>query len=249
MFSENIYYVYLLIDPRVNQPFYVGKGKGDRVKQHYYNWTVNKRHNVHKLNIINKLKMQGFVPTYELAATGFKTSKDAGEYEKHLISLWGREWYDKDGILTNVAPGGEGGPGAAKGVDRSHLNKSVIQYSVYGEYITTHKSFKIAAEAVNGSFTAISEAARKTGRASKPYGFVWVLAGEKPDWGWVHRKGDRPVYQWTTEGYFVARFRSALKACEQFGVKDSSMVKRCCEGHKHSYHKFLWTYGNQPTVE
>lgn len=29
------FYVYALIDPKTNKPFYIGKGKDDRIKQHF----------------------------------------------------------------------------------------------------------------------------------------------------------------------------------------------------------------------
>ncbi|MCC9161688.1 GIY-YIG nuclease family protein, partial [Enterococcus faecalis] len=32
-----MYYVYMLVDPRNNQPFYVGKGSNDRVSSHTKN--------------------------------------------------------------------------------------------------------------------------------------------------------------------------------------------------------------------
>ena len=32
--NQHIYYVYCLVDPRNNQPFYIGKGKDNRVFAH-----------------------------------------------------------------------------------------------------------------------------------------------------------------------------------------------------------------------
>ena len=64
--EEQTYYVYLLIDPRSGEPFYIGKGCGSRVTRHYYNWTAIDRHNPHKTRKIKKLSQLGFKPTWKI---------------------------------------------------------------------------------------------------------------------------------------------------------------------------------------
>ena len=46
--TEIMYYVYQLVDPRNNQPFYIGKGKGRRAKTHL--WEIPETRNVYKEN-------------------------------------------------------------------------------------------------------------------------------------------------------------------------------------------------------
>jgi|LakMenEpi03Aug12_release.lakeMendotaPanAssembly.Ray.scaffolds.fasta_scaffold384667_3 hypothetical protein len=50
------YYVYLLIDPRNNKPFYVGKGCGDRCYEHLKDYENT---NQNKLNVIKEIKNDG----------------------------------------------------------------------------------------------------------------------------------------------------------------------------------------------
>ena len=56
-----MYYVYALIDPRNNKPFYIGKGKDNRAESHAkFQSGCN---NIHKDNVIRKiLKLYGSVP-------------------------------------------------------------------------------------------------------------------------------------------------------------------------------------------
>ena len=56
--AENCYYVYALVDPINRQPFYIGKGKGNRMYQHFKN--DNKNEAKHKY--IQNIRMLGFEP-------------------------------------------------------------------------------------------------------------------------------------------------------------------------------------------
>lgn len=55
--SVNIYYVYQLIDPRNNKPFYIGEGKGERAWSHQSFNSGCK--NPHKDRIIRKIQSLG----------------------------------------------------------------------------------------------------------------------------------------------------------------------------------------------
>ncbi len=50
------YYVYLLIDPRTNKPFYVGKGSGTRAYQHLSDFETS---NENKQKAISEIKADG----------------------------------------------------------------------------------------------------------------------------------------------------------------------------------------------
>jgi hypothetical protein len=96
-----MYYVYELIDPRVNLPFYVGKGKDNRVYFHLSEQSRVKSENVQKYNKIQKIRKQGYEPEIKILKY-FENENDAYDYEEELIKKYGRKGYDKNGILTNI---------------------------------------------------------------------------------------------------------------------------------------------------
>lgn len=97
-----MYYVYLLIDPRNNSPFYVGKGKGKRAQYHIYqNQKGKNTENPFKDNVIRQILREGLVPLIEYV---FHHSDEsiAYSFETDLIKKYGRRRYDDNGILTNL---------------------------------------------------------------------------------------------------------------------------------------------------
>ena len=93
------YYVYKLIDPSNNIPFYVGKGCGDRAKSHL--WNKAKTNNPRKDQKIEEIRLAGHVPLIEYVQTGLSSS-DAYLLEEQLIRQYGRLGFDQGGILTNI---------------------------------------------------------------------------------------------------------------------------------------------------
>ena len=96
-----MYYVYELIDPRVNLPFYVGKGKNDRVYFHLSEKSRAKSENKRKYNKIQKIRENGHEPEIKIVKY-FENENDAYDYEEMLIEKYGRMRYDDNGILTNI---------------------------------------------------------------------------------------------------------------------------------------------------
>lgn len=97
---ELMYYVYQLIDPRNNQPFYVGKGTGNRAKTHM--WNTSKSDNPYKENKIKSIRNDGFEPIIEYIAENIIDEDLAYSIEEKMIKKYGRKGYDDHGILTNV---------------------------------------------------------------------------------------------------------------------------------------------------
>jgi hypothetical protein len=96
-----MYYVYELIDPRVNLPFYVGKGKGNRVYFHLSEQSRAKSDNFKKFDKIKKIRKEGYEPEVKIVEY-FEEENDAYEYEEELIKKYGRKDIDEGGILTNI---------------------------------------------------------------------------------------------------------------------------------------------------
>ncbi len=95
---QRAYYVYVLLRPN-GSPFYVGKGKGRRIKVHTLD--AQRGHVCLKCNIIRKLWRAGADFTYSIV---FSTDdeQEAFDYERRLIAAIGREY------LANQTDGGEG---------------------------------------------------------------------------------------------------------------------------------------------
>jgi len=100
--TEIMYYIYQIVDPRNNKPFYIGKGTGRRAKTHL--WEIPETRNVYKENKIAAIRKAGFEPVIEYIAENIIDEQLAYDIEKILIAKYGRKGYDDGGILTNVCP-------------------------------------------------------------------------------------------------------------------------------------------------
>jgi hypothetical protein len=98
--TDIMFYVYALIDPRNNMPFYIGKGKGRRAKTHL--WEIPETRNVFKENKINSIRAAGLEPKIEYLAEDIIDEKLAYKMEEDLILRFGRKGYETYGILTNI---------------------------------------------------------------------------------------------------------------------------------------------------
>lgn len=83
--TELGYYVYLYVDPRNNQPFYVGKGKGNRVFSHLSDQSESP-----KVEYIEGLAHEGLEPVIEILAFGLD-EETAFKVEAAAIDLIGFE--------------------------------------------------------------------------------------------------------------------------------------------------------------
>ncbi|HET6569768.1 MAG TPA: hypothetical protein VFG50_17515 [Rhodothermales bacterium] len=78
------YYVYLYVDPRTGKPFYVGKGKGDRVLSH-----MSEAGESRKLQMIKELRDEGLEPRMDILAHGLRDEETAFRIEAAVIDLIG----------------------------------------------------------------------------------------------------------------------------------------------------------------
>lgn len=91
----NEYYVYALYDPVNNFPFYIGKGKGDRMWQHF---SEKKSSNRRKTAIIQALKDLGLELRADVIVDGLE--EDAAYEIEHSIIKYIHQTYP--GRITNV---------------------------------------------------------------------------------------------------------------------------------------------------
>lgn len=131
--SMKNYYVYEIVNPITNRPFYIGwtSRSGElRFKEHIRE-TRNKVVNIDKVNIIKDILNQGAEPVFNIV---FQTS-DKGlsvKKETELIEYHGR--IKDGGILTNISKGGEHhivSDDTKKRLSKKRKNKSYIE--LYGE--------------------------------------------------------------------------------------------------------------------
>jgi hypothetical protein len=95
--EKHKFYVYFLIDPRNNNVFYIGKGKGKRINDHEYQ--ASRGVCSKKCNKIRSIMQSGnTIIKHKIA--GFENEQDAYDYESICINQYGLE------NLTNIIAGG-----------------------------------------------------------------------------------------------------------------------------------------------
>lgn len=99
-----MYYIYALLDPRNNLPFYIGKGKNGRKNDHL----SRKLHaNKYKQHVIEQIRNDGIEPIISVLFENILDEDYAYELETLEIAKYGRR-IDGSGILTNLTAGGRG---------------------------------------------------------------------------------------------------------------------------------------------
>ena len=96
-------YVYVLVDPRNNCIFYVGKGSGNRVYQHVQTALVEDSPGL-KLSTIRELKVLGLDVKYYIIRHNL-SDQEAYLVESSIIDLLTYPAFNKGNILTNIVSG------------------------------------------------------------------------------------------------------------------------------------------------
>ena len=101
------FYVYLLIDPRDNSIFYVGKGKGDRIFDHAKGALKETEQSSlsPKLELIKEIQTEGRDVEYRIVRWNLENEDKAFEIESILIDLLTNEGLKKNGELRNKIDG------------------------------------------------------------------------------------------------------------------------------------------------
>jgi uncharacterized protein len=92
------YYVYLYVDPRTNEPFYVGKGQGERALAHLHDTSESL-----KVARIKEIQAIGLEPRIDILAHRLPSEEAAFRIEAAVIDAIGPD------RLTNAVRGWESG--------------------------------------------------------------------------------------------------------------------------------------------
>jgi len=229
-----IYYVYIILDTRKPgeykyedlsfeyEPFYVGRGKGNRIK------TTLTEGNNYKLKKINKIKEEkGEVLVIKLYDNlSFDKSQ---QLEIDTISKIGR--YDlNEGKLLNFTDGGEG-------------RKNII---ISDETRKKMRKARMGVDPWNKGKSPSDETRKKiskslSGENNFNYGKHFSEEHKKK----LSESNKEPqclsVIQCDLDGNFIQEYKSLLEASIQTGINQSSIGK-CCKGYYKKSGNYIWKY-------
>lgn len=240
----NKFYTYCIIDPRDCQPFYVGKGTGHRMYDHWKHRNAKRMTNMrlkYRLLELDKLHIK---PVYVQVLVNV-TSTEALAKEIELIASYGRLDIGT-GCLCNLTEGGDGVSEVGEETKhkwRQSYNSTprglpVSQYSLEGELIATYPSAKRASEAVSSANRSYITQCCKQKRQSAG-GFLWTYTNS-PAPTYTHAYNTR-VEQRTKTGELVTVHRSVSIAAEQAGTSPQA-ISSACRGKSKTCAGYVWRY-------
>ena len=176
--TDNIFYVYVYLDPRKPEyrvygnyefdyePFYVGKGCNDRAYSHL----KGNRYNRHFTNKINKIRKETGADPFIIKVHEGLTEDISFELEKELICVIGR--HDQNlGPLCNHTDGGDGASGIIVNEEtrqkRSYMLKEFYHTTEEGKIIRNKISNKLKGKIVSEETRKKMSKAQKGHRVSE----------------------------------------------------------------------------------
>lgn len=187
-----MYYVYCLIDPRTERPFYVGKGSRYRPWDHFRE-TKKSTTNIRKYNRIHEIFDLGLKPKLSIFCNNLEENEAYG-IEAELIRFYGRENIDEIGILTNICI--DLRPPSRKGSHSSEKTKQILSARFKGKPLSEEHKAKIRASSLGKRMS--QEARQKMGRPcseEKKKKLSAALSGRKKPHSEAHKAAIRASWK------------------------------------------------------
>lgn len=231
---EEKYYVYAYLDPRENgefkfgnynfknKPFYVGKGKSNRLDKHLKSIkdrNIDVTNNNYKLNVINQILDNDLEPII-IKIIDDLDEKTAYDIETLLIDMMGFR-FNKTGILTNICIGGLGGDTFTNNSrkeeirEKHRLNATGVNNNMYGlplEERPSHKA-KINGNHWNSGRIASNETKNKMSNSRM---------GE-------NNPKAKTVIKMDLCGNEIDVYLTTVEAAEKNNIKHKSGISRACK--------------------
>lgn len=203
------YYVYLLVDPRNNKIFYVGKGKGDRVFAHV-RCAITTESESDKLNTIRDINKSGKEVRYYIARHGLEEA-EAFLVESVLIDLLTFRDFSSVANITNIQAGHhqfDRGIKTAEELEALYnggeleehgIVDRVLTININGTYNRNYEGKESIYESTRKSWKLSPRRAEKVQYVLSEYRGVVraIFVPEK----WEHEKGNDK--RWLFEGYEI----------------------------------------------
>jgi len=160
--NKNKFYVYHIINPITNRIFYVGKGTGNRCKQHLTDkkeYSFNKRLNGYIRNLIENKTRPIIIKIAENLS-----EEIAYKLEENEIKKYGRVGFEENGILLNILESGR--PPKFEGEDHPWWGRSHTEESKQKISNTKKENFKSGKQIPRSGFTHTQETKEKISKAN-----------------------------------------------------------------------------------
>lgn len=239
------------------EPFYVGKGISDRIKQTLYDKSPFKK------NKINKLKSLD-IEILSIKLIENLSNSESIDKEIELISLIGRRDKNK-GTLVNMTDGGDGRLSSP----HSEETKKKISISRTGKGIGwKHKeeTLKIMSDNQrgdgNGFYGKTHSYQNKRDHSDRVSGFNHPMYGKKHSDKTIdklieHRRSipnslikescqvfNKPVLMYDLSLNFIKEFESVKQTSEEMNINES-IISKCCRGDIKNPTRFYFRYKNK----
>lgn len=236
--NNNIFYNYIYLDPSKpvdfkikgldiilkHEPFYVGKGKGNRINVHKYG-----KSGKFMKNKMTSLKNKNIEPVI-LKLINNISNEQACENEKYLIKIIGRRDINL-GPLCNLTNGGEGSLGAVISKERRDIISKV------------HKGKKMSNETIQKMKIAQKgKIVNAEGRNRMSIAKLGVKRNEEVKAKIkLNNKSRKEVYQLDLNNQIIKDWNSITEASNSLKI-DVSSISAACKGKLKTAGKFKWAY-------
>lgn len=127
---------------------------------------------------------------------------------------------------------------------RKKMNKTVLQYDLYGVFIQKYESIEAASIVTNIKRNNISSAL--TGKVLSAGGYQWTYDGDNPPGIYDPKSFNdkKPVLQFDLYDNFIAEYSSATEAAKAVGLKYINSITKCCNNKQHTAGGYCWKWKN-----
>jgi hypothetical protein len=220
------------------EPFYVGKGKDDRILAHN-----RKSYKKDDKNETKKELIESLIKKYDYNDIPFIYKANLSEeeslnFEEELIKKIGRCDL-KLGPLTNLTDGNDGPSNMI--IEKTRKKVCKLDYNTL-KILEIYDSISIASEKNNLHISNISSCCRKKSVSTGGYKWCYYKENKK-----IEVKKDysiTPVLMYSTKYELLKEFKSIKDACSYVNNDNYTSITKSCIGKQRLFMGYIWEYKN-----